>query len=74
MEFPEDVLSIIKEYAQPVTQPGWRKLHKMTYRCFYYDINKFLYQDDGEYFITGIIRIRNIYLKQLETGFEIIKL
>ena len=33
MELPDDVLAIIKDYAQPVTRPGWRKLHKMpSYR------------------------------------------
>jgi hypothetical protein len=30
MEFPDDVLSIIKEYARPVTRPDWRTCGKMT--------------------------------------------
>jgi len=30
LEIPDDVLQIIKEYAQPVTRPDWRTLHKMT--------------------------------------------
>ena len=30
MELPDDVLAIIKEYAQPVTRPDWRTLHIMT--------------------------------------------
>lgn len=30
MELPEDVLVIIKAYSQPITRPGWRKLHKMS--------------------------------------------
>jgi hypothetical protein len=30
MELPEDVIAIIKAYSQPVTRPGWRKLHIMS--------------------------------------------
>jgi hypothetical protein len=30
MELPEDVLTIIKAYAQPMTRSDWRTLHKMT--------------------------------------------
>jgi hypothetical protein len=29
MELPDDVLQIIKEYAQPITRPDWKSLHKM---------------------------------------------
>jgi hypothetical protein len=31
MEFPDDVLKIIRDYSMPVTRPDWRNLHKMTY-------------------------------------------
>ena len=31
MEFPEDVLTLIKEYSMPVTRPDWRTLQLMTY-------------------------------------------
>ena len=30
MELPDDVLQLIREYAQPITRPDWRTLHKMT--------------------------------------------
>jgi hypothetical protein len=30
MEFPDDVLTIIKAYAQPITRPDWRRLHHYT--------------------------------------------
>jgi len=30
LELPDDVLVLIREYAQPVTRPDWRTLHKMT--------------------------------------------
>jgi len=30
MILPDDVLSIIKEYSQPLTRPDWRRLHIMT--------------------------------------------
>ena len=29
-ELPQDILSIIKEYAKPVTRPDWRTAHKFT--------------------------------------------
>lgn len=35
LELPDDVLVLIKEYAQPVTNPRWRHLHKMTNDQFY---------------------------------------
>jgi len=38
MELPQDVLAIIKEYAQPITRPGWRNLHKMTSYTFHSEI------------------------------------
>jgi len=44
MELPEDVLAIIKAYSQPITRPGWRKLHKMTsynfHRAIVYKYNR----------------------------------
>ena len=38
MELPDDVLSLIKEFARPITRPDWRTLHKMTHINFYIDI------------------------------------
>jgi hypothetical protein len=29
MQFPDDVLSIIKEFSRPVTRPDWRTLHRV---------------------------------------------
>jgi hypothetical protein len=29
MNLPDDVIAIIKEYSQPITRPGWRKLRIM---------------------------------------------
>jgi hypothetical protein len=40
MELPDDVLAQIKEYAQPVTRPGWRKLHIMSNQRFYMELMK----------------------------------
>ena len=31
MEFPDDVVQIIKEYSMPLTRSDWRTLHKMPY-------------------------------------------
>ncbi len=30
MELPDDVLALIKEYAQPMTRPDWRYLHRVS--------------------------------------------
>ena len=30
MELPDDVLSIIRAFSQPLTRPDWRRLHIMT--------------------------------------------
>ena len=30
MQFPDDVLSIIKEFSQPITRPDWRTLHRVS--------------------------------------------
>ena len=35
MELPDDVLQLIKEYSMPITNPAWRKLHKMTNYKYY---------------------------------------
>jgi hypothetical protein len=34
MEFPEDVLRIIREYSRPITRPDWKRLQKMTHYEF----------------------------------------
>ena len=34
MEFPDDVLKIIREYSRPLTRPDWRTLHRMPYTQF----------------------------------------
>jgi hypothetical protein len=31
LELPDDVLQIIREYAQPLTRPDWRTLHLMPH-------------------------------------------
>ena len=40
MELPKDVLSLVKEYAMPVTRPDWRTLHIMTYKTYLYEFYK----------------------------------
>ena len=30
LELPDDVLAIIKQYAQPRTRPDWRRLHHIS--------------------------------------------
>ena len=64
LEFPDDVLQIIKDFSQPITRPDWRTMHKMTSEQFY----KMLYSyhivrgrvDGG---VLHLICIRNIQMK-----------
>jgi len=42
MEFPDDILRLIKEYSRPISRPDWRTLHKMPY-------NKYLTLFHNEY-------------------------
>ena len=54
MEFPDDVLRLIKEYSQPITRADWRSLRRLTLRVYmnnylenlkkrhYVDYDKFL--------------------------------
>ena len=30
MEFPDEILALIKEFSRPVTRPDWRRLRPMT--------------------------------------------
>jgi hypothetical protein len=30
LELPDDVLQIIKQYAKPMTDPNWRRLHRVS--------------------------------------------
>ena len=38
MELPSDILSIIKEFAQPLTRPNWRTLHRIPSLQLHLDI------------------------------------
>ena len=68
MELPDDVLNIIKEYAQPITRPDWRKgcfYNRQKYMC--YNINY-----SFKYFVLLIYRmyrynITNLYDNMLYT-------
>ena len=39
MELPDDILSIIKEYSKPLTNPKWRKLNKLQLHVLRSDFN-----------------------------------
>ena len=71
MEFPEDILKIIKEYAKPVTRPDWRRIHRMTDAVFYRNLSWFQYNEDN--FIYPILRIKKIYIELDDTGFHLLK-
>lgn len=44
MELPDEILALIKEFSRPVTQPGWRRMRKMTsynfHRAILYKYNR----------------------------------
>ena len=39
MELPDDILSIIKEYSKPFTNPNWRNLKKLQLHALRSDFN-----------------------------------
>ena len=44
MELPDEILALIREFARPVTSPGWRRLRKMPsynfHRAILYKYNR----------------------------------
>ena len=37
MELPDDVLSIVRDFARPITRPDWRHIHRMPSLQFHLD-------------------------------------
>jgi len=35
MEFPKDILNIIRKFSRPLTRPDWKTLHHMTSLSFH---------------------------------------
>jgi hypothetical protein len=56
MELPDDVLAIIKEYAQPVTRPDWRTLHIMPQSEYIQLLKKYS-------IVNTIVPPQNYYIK-----------
>jgi hypothetical protein len=71
MELPDDIVYVIKEYAQPRTRPDWRYMHKMTKCDLYSELLNFEYIEPDQYH-NGIVKIRNIWVEFNETGFEVL--
>lgn len=61
MELPEDVLMIIKEYAQPITRPDWRL--GCYYNRFPYRIYNIKYK--FKYFVLLIYRMYRYHILNL---------
>jgi hypothetical protein len=38
MEFPDDVLSVIRDFSRPCTRPDWRELHRMPSFHFHWNV------------------------------------
>ena len=61
MELPDDVLQIIKDYAQPQTRPDWRTLHIMPSTIFHLAaMERF-----SNYLYNIVIDIRGSYKKSV---------
>ena len=70
MEFPEDVLQLIRAYSKPITNPNWRHLNIMPHWKFYLDLSWFPYLEPDE-FQNGILHIKNIHVEFTDHGFEL---
>jgi hypothetical protein len=38
MEFPDDILRIIREFSKPLTRPDWRRLNRLPLQDLYHEI------------------------------------
>ena len=38
MEFPDDILRIIREFSRPLTRPDWRTLNRLPLQNLYHEI------------------------------------
>ena len=59
MEFPDDVLAIIRAYSKPLTRPDWRKVKRICMGSLYNEIMKNKnkkYTDILRTFISRILR------------------
>ena len=66
MELPYDIIQIIRQFAQPITRPDWRHLHRLTNEQFYKHLLPYhttRYKVDGG--IIHIVCLRNIQMKIL---------
>jgi hypothetical protein len=66
MELPEDVLDLIREFAQPLTRPNWRYLHLWPLDLFYLDFYfcPYYHTEYGE-----IVHFKNMLLLLDNDGF-----
>ena len=67
MYFPKDVVIIIRDFSQPITRPGWRKLHIMTLYNFYSEIRKKYYNFNIPVINSFVKRHGNTEREQIET-------
>ena len=68
MEFPDEIVSIIKEFSMPITRPDWKTLHRMPHHTFHhyvaYSFNRYMHQCLYEL----ALRHQNDYHIQFEHG------
>jgi hypothetical protein len=66
LELPDDVLAIIKDFSRPITDPRWRRLHRMTNEQFYKHLLPYVmlrYRKDDD--VIHLVCIRNLFIKIL---------
>lgn len=60
MCLPDDILTIIKEFSQPVTRPDWRTLRKFTHADLYEELYSILHVQLTE--TSDATRFKNMIL------------
>jgi hypothetical protein len=56
MELPDDIARLVKEYAQPLTRPDWRRLRRMEEMTFLHNI-AFTYNTANKHVIREFIHM-----------------
>ena len=48
MELPDDILSLVRDFARPVTRPDWRTLHRMPSLLFHISVAQSLNRSSAQ--------------------------
>jgi len=65
MEFPEDIIAIIREFSKPLTRPDWRRLQWMTMVKFHFNIKSAFNERNISVINTFVERYDQQYYKYI---------